>query len=324
MIALAHAAEDSVNVLQIPPKTKHYMNTGAICDLNEGGAPYRPRYVMPDYEKAVKTGCEFLRLEPPTDLDELLSFLTIFYRHVLSITSFPVFLGDIDKIIEPFLDGITEEEASKKIKLFLIYLDRTITDGFCHANLGPEETRAGNIILKLEKELQNAVPNLTLKYDPDLTPDTFAELALYTSLYCANPAICNHKTHKDTYKDYGVSSCYNILPIGGGAYTLTRIVLPKLAQEAVCKDQFLKELLPDCLQHMGEYMNERIRFLVEESNFFKTSFLAREGFIDREKFLAMFGVVGLAECTNMLMDNKEKTLAIIPQFICRTFCNTES
>lgn len=306
IIALAHESEDSLDVLKISDKAKYYIHIGAICDLFEGSAPYRPRYVMPDYEKAITNGCTFLRLDPPKDLDELLSFLTIFYRHVPSITSFPVFLGNIDKIIEPFLKGLTDDEVSKKIKLFLIYLDRTITDSFCHANIGPEETRAGKIILNLEKELQNAVPNLTLKYDKNTTPDSYAELALYTSLHCANPAICNHLAHKNTYDDYGVSSCYNILPIGGGAYTLVRLVLPKLAKEAKNKDHFLNELLPNCLENMGEYINERVRFLVEESNFFETSFLEKEGFISREKFLSMFGVVGLAECTNMLVNDKNK------------------
>ena len=306
VVALAHAAENSLEVLEIPEKTRHYMETGAICDLDEGHAPYRPRYIMPDYEAAVKKGCEFLQLYPPKDLDEVIQFLEILYRHVPSITSYPVYLGNIDRLIEPFLEGVSDEEAEKKLRLFLIYLDRTITDGFCHANLGPEETRTGRIILKLEKELQNAVPNLTLKYDPDITPDSYGELALYTSLYCANPAICNHRMHKDTYGDYGISSCYNILPIGGGSYTLTRIVLPKLVPEAESREQFLTETLPDCLQRMGDYMNERIRFLVEESNFFETSFLSREGFISRDKFLAMFGVVGLAECTNLLMDDPDK------------------
>ena len=306
VVALAHAAENSLEVLEIPEKTRHYMETGAICDLAEGHAPYRPRYIMPDYEAAVKKGCEFLQLDPPKDLDEVIQFLEILYRHVPSITSYPVYLGNIDRLIEPFLEGVSDEEAEKKLRLFLIYLDRTITDGFCHANLGPEETRTGRIILKLEKELQNAVPNLTLKYDPDITPDAYGELALYTSLYCANPAICNHRMHKDTYGDYGISSCYNILPIGGGSYTLTRIVLPKLVPEAESREQFLTETLPDCLQRMGDYMNERIRFLVEESNFFETSFLSREGFISRDKFLAMFGVVGLAECTNLLMDDPDK------------------
>lgn len=306
VVALAHAAENSLEVLEIPEKTRHYMETGAICDLDEGHAPYRPRYIMPDYEAAVKKGCEFLQLDPPKDLDEVIQFLEILYRHVPSITSYPVYLGSIDRLIEPFLEGVSDEEAEKKLRLFLIYLDRTITDGFCHANLGPEETRTGRIILKLEKELQNAVPNLTLKYDPDITPDSYGELALYTSLYCANPAICNHRMHKDTYGDYGISSCYNILPIGGGSYTLTRIVLPKLVPEAESREQFLMETLPDCLQRMGDYMNERIRFLVEESNFFETSFLSREGFISRDKFLAMFGVVGLAECTNLLMDDPDK------------------
>ena len=111
VVALAHAAENSLEVLEIPEKTRHYMETGAICDLDEGHAPYRPRYIMPDYEAAVKKGCEFLQLYPPKDLDEVIQFLEILYRHVPSITSYPVYLGSIDRLIEPFLEGVSDEEA---------------------------------------------------------------------------------------------------------------------------------------------------------------------------------------------------------------------
>src|SRR5699024_1035597 len=108
----------------------------------------------------------------------LLNALMILYSHVPSITSFPVYLGNLDKLIEPFLEGYEDEEIRKKLKLFLNYLDRTITDSFCHANLGPEDTRAGRLILEVEKELQNAVPNFTFKYDPEVTSNEMAELAL--------------------------------------------------------------------------------------------------------------------------------------------------
>lgn len=304
--SLAHAAEDTLNVLNIPEKTRYYMEKGAICNLFEGNAPYRPRYIMPDYDKAVKNGVKFLELEPPTDLDELLNFLTILYRHVPSITTYPVYLGDLDKLIDPFLDGVSDEEAEKKIKLFFRYLDRTITDSFCHANIGPEETRAGRIILKVEKEVQQAVPNLTLKYDPDITPDSFAEQAIYTSLYCANPALCNDKDNRGPYDRYGISSCYNILPVAGGSFTLTRVVLPKLAKLAESEEQFLNELLPDCLRCMADYMSERIKFIVEKSGFFEANFLATEGLVERDRFTAMFGMVGLAECANYFMKNGER------------------
>lgn len=307
VFSLAHAAEDTLDVLDMPEKTKYYFEKEAICSLFEGNAPYRPRYVMPDYDKFIKNGSAFLEVEPPKDLDELLNALMILYHHVPSITSFPVYLGNIDKMIDPFLDGLSDEEIKKKLKLFLNFLDRTITDSFCHANLGPEYTRAGKLILEIEKELQNAVPNLTLKYDPDVTPNEFAELAIYTSLFCANPAICNHKANKVTYPaDYGISSCYNILPIGGGAYTLTRLTLPGLAKLAESKEQFLEELLPDCLKSMGDYMNERVRFLVEESGFFESSFLVKEGLINPDKFVGMFGITGLAECANILLEGTGK------------------
>ena len=32
VVALAHAAENSLEVMEIPEKTRHYMETGAICD----------------------------------------------------------------------------------------------------------------------------------------------------------------------------------------------------------------------------------------------------------------------------------------------------
>ena len=307
VLSLAHAAEDSLEVLHVPEKTKYYFENKAIDNLFEGNAPYRARYILPDYDKFIKNGSAFLKLDPPKDLDELLNSLIILYRHVPSITSFPVYLGNLDKMIEPFITGYSDEEVKKKLKLFLNYLDRTITDSFCHANLGPEYTRAGKLILEVEKELQNAIPNFTLKYDPDITPDEMAELSLYTSLFCANPAICNHKINKETYScDYGIASCYNILPLGGGGYTLSRLVLPKMARLAENVEDFFENVLPDCLQSMGDYMNERIRFLVEDSGFFESSFLVKEGLIDSDKFVGMFGVVGLAECTNTLLEGTGK------------------
>ena len=307
VLSLAHAAEDTLDVLHIPEKTRYYFEQKAIDNLFEGNAPYRPRYILPDYDKFIKEGSNFLQIDPPKDLDELLYALMILYRHVPSITSFPVYLGNLDKMIDPFLEGYSDEEVKKKLKLFLNYIDRTITDSFCHANLGPEDTRAGRLILGVEKELQNAVPNLTFKYDPDITSDEIAELALYTSLFCANPAICNHKLNMDTYStDYGIASCYNILPIGGGAYTLSRLVLPNMAKLAKNIDHFFDTILPECLQAMGGYMNERIRFLVEESGFFESSFLVKEGLIHKDRFIGMFGIVGLAECTNILMEDEGK------------------
>lgn len=307
VFSLAREAEDSLEVLDIPPKTRAYFETGALNDLFEGHAPYRPRYIMPDYKKFVRQGSKFLRIEPPKTLDELLTGLEILYHHVPSITGFPVYLGELDTMIEPFTTGLADDEVKEKIRLFLIYLDRTITDSFCHGNLGAKPTRTGRIILELEKELQNAVPNLTLKYDPDVTPDEYAELAVSTSLYCANPAICNDADNRTTYPcEYGISSCYNILPVGGGAYTLSRITLTELVKSAKSTEHFLKELLPDCLNAVGNYMNERVKFLVERSGFFESSFLVREGLIEREKFVGMFGVTGLAECVNALMADTGK------------------
>ena len=305
---LSHMAKNTVEVLDVPELLQYYFDNMAIDDLFEGNAPYRPRYIMPDYKVFVENGREFLNIDKPEDLDELLNGLMILYRHVPSITGFPVYLGELDALIDSFITDLSDDVVRKKLKLFLNYLDRTITDSFCHANLGPKGLRATRLILEVEKELQNAVPNFTYKYDKNITSDEIAELALYTSLYCANPAMANHDLIKDTYSvDYGISSCYNILPTNGGAYTLSRLVLPKMALLASDSEDFFNRVLPECLLLMGNYMNERVKFLVEESNFFETSFLVKEGLISKDNFVGMFGLVGLADCANTLMskDNKE-------------------
>ncbi len=302
---LANIAENELDVIPIPEKTKRYFSTGAINDLFEGHAPFRPRYIMPDYEKYLKNGSEFLRVKPAKNMDEAIFALMMIYHHVPSITSFPVFLGSLDYLLEPFADGLSDEEIKSKLRLFLTFLDRTIDDSFCHANLGPKETRVGNLILEVEEELQDTVPNLTIKYDPDITPDAFMEKAIQCSLKCSNPAICNDKTNINNYKGgYGVSSCYNILPIAGGSYTLTRVTLTKLANETDDIEKFINEVLPECLSCIADYENERIRFLVEKSNFFNSSFLVKEGLISKDRFVPMFGVTGLAECVNTLLKDK--------------------
>ena len=141
VLTLAKAAENSIKVLNIDKETERYRQEGVICDLFEGNAPYRPRYIVPDYEVFLKKGSKFLGLEPPQNIWEAVNSLLILYKNVPSITSFPVYLGNIDTLLERFIKD--EDEAYQAIKLFLLHIDRTITDSFCHANIGPEDTKAG-------------------------------------------------------------------------------------------------------------------------------------------------------------------------------------
>lgn len=299
VISLARAAEDSLSVLKIDRGIQHYKDLGIICDMFEGAAPYRPRYIVVDFEKFMKQGSEFLRLPPPKDIWEATNSLLILYRHIPSITSFPVYIGNIDTLLEPFVKD--EKEAKKAVKLFLISIDRTLTDSFCHANIGPKKTKIGKIILKLESELQNAVPNLTIKYNQE-TPDDFAIDAIKTALKVAKPSFANDDMFKgDWGKKYGIVSCYNGLSIGGGSYTLSRINFGKLLSIVKDKTHLLEKLIPDVVEKMVFYMDERIKFLMEKSNFFQTSFLVSEGLIKQNRFTAMFGIVGLANCVNSLL-----------------------
>jgi len=299
VLALARAAENSLEILNISEEVQKYRDDGIICDLFEGNAPYRPRYILPNYKMFMENGSEFLGLKTPVDIWEAVNNLLILYKHVPSITSFPVYLGNIDTLLEPFIED--EEEAFKAIKLFLTHIDRTLTDSFCHANIGPEDTRAGRLILEAEKELQNAIPNLTLKYGSN-TPDNLAMKAITTALETAKPSFANHEMFiKEFGENYGIASCYNGLKIGGGSYTLVRLNLAGLAKGINDEEDFINSVLPKAVEAMVQYMDERIRFLVEESEFFKSSFLVKEGLISQDNFSAMFGMFGLAECVNHFM-----------------------
>lgn len=151
IVALARLAENSLSILKKTDKLKYYMGKNIICDLFEGEAPYRPRYIVPDYEKFMKQGSEFLGLKVADDIWEATHNLLILYKHVPSITTMPVYVGNIDYLLEPYVKD--EEEAYRAIKLFLKHIDATITDSFCHGNIGPKDTKAGRLILKAMKEL---------------------------------------------------------------------------------------------------------------------------------------------------------------------------
>lgn len=307
--SLAGAADSFLEVLHLPEGLDELLNrpieTQCICDLFEGHAPMRPRYIIPDYAKFMREGSAFLQLDPPKDLYEALNSLLIFYKHVPSVTNFPVYLGALDQLLEPFIHDVDREQAKKMIRLFLTNIDRTILDSFSHANLGPKDSLAGRLILEVEAELENAVPNITMKYQDGITPDDFAIAGIQTALRTAKPSFANHQMFtRDLGEDYVIASCYNGLLLGGGAYTLSRLILGNIAKRAQNIEDFKTKQLPYVCDIMAQYMDERIRFEVEESGFFEHNFLAKEGFIHRDRFSAMFGMVGLAECVNILMEKE--------------------
>ncbi len=306
---LAGQADSLMEVLDLPEGLDELLNvsieTQCICDLSEGHAPMRPRYIAPDYGKFMKEGCLFLKLDPPTDLYEALNHLLIFYKHVPSVTNYPVYVGQLDELLEPFIDTVDDKQAQKLIKMFLTHLDRTVLDSFSHADIGPKATKAGRLILEAMAELENAVPNLTLKYEEGVTEDNFAIEAIKTSLKTAKPSFANHTMFKtELTENYVIASCYNGLPLGGGAYTLCRLILGNIAKRSANIKDFKENQLPYVMDIMARYMDERIRFEVCESGFFESNFLAKEGFISRDRFTAMFGLVGLADCVNILLEKE--------------------
>lgn len=289
-----------VELLGYTEEEWHYIQNQMICDLNEGYAIYRPRYILPDFSVYIQKGCQFLDLPPPKTLDDALDGLLILYSHIPSITTFPVYIGRLDELLDPFITD--EAQDYIKIKRFLNHVDKTIPDSFCHANIGPRDTKAGRLILQAVIELENPTPNMTIRYDKTKTSREFAELAAKACLLVSKPSFANDAYYiSDLGEQYGVASCYNALPECGGAYTLTRLRLGTIGRACQSVDEMVNELLPKVTKLALSTMDKRHKFLVEQSNFFETDFLVKEGFIQRTNFTGMFAIVGLADATNHLL-----------------------
>ncbi len=307
---LAALAEEALPYPELSEEAAKALAEGVVNDLFEGPAPYRARYILPDYAKALKNGSEFLELEPAQNIDEAINNLLILYNHVPSITGFPVYLGDIDKLLEPYVDGLSDEELYNKMKLFWIAIDRMLPDGFVHTNLGPVDSRVSRTIFKIERELEQVVPNISLKVDPELSSDDFIKDAVETVFESAKPHFINHPMMvNDLGEDYAAVSCYNSLKIGGGSHTLIRLNLKEVALRHVGDiESFFAETLPHYAEMNAQVMEARIRYLVEETPFFETDFLVREGLISLDRFSAMYGLFGLSECVNTLMAAQGKNM----------------
>ena len=301
--ALSLEAENALAYPEIDAETRAALDARVICDMYEGHAPYKPRYALPDYSVVLKQGSAWLELPAPQSLDEAIHCLMIAYHHVPSVTGMPVYIGQLDDLLLPFCDGVSDAALYQQIKLFWRYIDRVLPDAFLHANIGPSDNRVARTILRVDAELQQIAPNLTFRYDPDVSSDAILEQAIANITICSKPHIANHPLHQAVFDDdgYGIVSCYNALPIGGGASTLTRVNLAKVAEQSRDADDFLTVVLPHYVDLNFRLTEARVDYLFNQSGFFD-SFLVTEGWIDPDCFTAMFGVFAMAEAVNLLQE----------------------
>jgi len=300
--ALALLAE---NVLDPPPvgaACRRAQAEGVVHDMGEGNAPYRPRYVLPDYAAALAAGSARLELDAPRTLEQALDFLLAMYAAVPSITGYPVYLGDLDRLLERFAADRSEADLDDALARFWRLVDRFFPDAFVHADLGPDDGRVVRALLRVDQGLRQIVPNLTLRVDPERTPDDLLRLAVATTCADGKPHYVNHPMMcADLGDRYGVVSCYNSLPLGGGAHSLVRLNLAAAVRTAgVPLSQWLDEVLPETVAVTAELLESRIRHLVERARFFEHDWLARERWIGLDRFTAMFGFHGLAEAVELL------------------------
>lgn len=293
--ALAKLAENSFDPLALSPRCRELMDAGVIGDMFEGRAPYRPRYVVVDFEKYFAHGSRFLDIAPPRDIWEAVGALLAIYAHIPGVSAMPVFGGRLDALLDPFIED--EAEAERAVRLLLTHMDRAVGDAFFHIDLSPYPTRASSIILRVSAEQKRPVPNMSLLWRPD-TPDSYALDAIRCGLETAKPSFVNDAEYRRDLGDYAIVSCYNALPVGGSGMTLVRARLHRI--KAATPDELLSSALPEAIDALTELCSARMRYIAEDCRYFENSFLYREGLIRRDDgaLIGMLGFVGLAECVN--------------------------
>lgn len=305
--ALSLQAENALDYPALDEETRAALDARVICDMFEGHAPYKPRYVLPDFSVVLERGSEWLELPVPQTLDEAIHTLMIAYHHTPSVTAMPVYIGQLDELLLPFSEGESDEALYQQIKLLWRYLDRVLPDAFMHANIGPSDNRVARAILRVDAELGQVAPNLTFLYDPEVSSEAILQLAAGNIAKCSKPHIANHPLHDAVFgaEGYGIVSCYNALPTRGGASTLTRVNLAKVAERSVDVADFFEVQLPQYVDLNFRLTQARVDYLFDQSGFFE-SFLVKEGWLDKSRFTAMFGIFAMAEAVNLLLDKAGK------------------
>lgn len=168
---LAALATEAIPYPAISDECRDALDKRVICDLYEGHAPYAARYILPDYELALRQGLAFLELDPPQDLDDALAFLQIMYAHVPSVTTYPVYLGDLDDVLERFVpDDLSDDALDAKLRRFWIGIDRMVPDAFAHLDLGPNDSRITRSILRVERSLPGCDFDCVACHNPQTIP----------------------------------------------------------------------------------------------------------------------------------------------------------
>jgi len=243
---LALLAENYLPYVELDMEVKQALDARIICDMYEGHAPYKPRYALPNYRLFLQQGSKWLELAPAKDFDDALNMLTIIYHHVPSVTEMPVYLGCLDELLLPYVGDINEIELYQKLKRFWIMLDRNLPDAFMHANIGPTDNIICRLILRIDQELKQVAPNLTLFYAENVTPESLLTLAIGSICETGKPHIANYNMIAKDFDEqgFGVVSCYNSLPLAGGGSTLSRINLKEVALRSKDTHDFLTNTLP--------------------------------------------------------------------------------
>jgi len=148
---LSLEAENLLPYPSLDAETRQALDERVICDMYEGHAPHKPRYVLPDYGVVLQQGSEYLELPVPATLDEAINTLMIAYHHVPSVTGMPVYIGQLDELLLPFCAGVSDDELYDKA-VAIVARDRKCSTSYIQRKLAIGYNKAARLVEQMEDQ----------------------------------------------------------------------------------------------------------------------------------------------------------------------------
>jgi pyruvate-formate lyase-activating enzyme len=235
---------------------------------------------------------------PATDLGSALDTLSAAYRALPQRNGTAIALGRLDEILAPF-DTEPADRITAALEVFWTFLGTLPGPAF--TTIGPTPGPVAHALLRIATTTpaRPLGPRLVLRVDPRAISDPLLETALATA---APPLLAD-----DGARPPGIGSDHALvdagirLPIGGGAFGLTRIdLVSSVLQHRGGVEDFLDRTLPEQLSLFVGILATRTAEAFSDPTSLDLGWPERENLVHRERFGAVVTVTGLAEALTRL------------------------
>ena len=216
----------------VSPECQEALDKRVICDMYEGHAPFTARYILPDYEKAIRQG---LALPRDAAAHEPRRRARVPAGHVRERPQ-RHHLPGVPRRPRQGARPVRHRRHQRRRTGHASCADSGSASTACCPTRSCTSTSARTTAASPARSsvwsaaCARACPTSPSRWTPTITPDDLIEDGVRTVFETGKPHFVNHPMMVGDHGErYAAVSCYNSLKIGGGAHTLVRLNLKEAA-----------------------------------------------------------------------------------------------